>query len=57
MRLAAHRWAAKLPRKQPYAASSHRPSVITDERFNRLAAAAGGDEFVRKVIAAVQKTV
>ena len=54
VRLAAHRWAAKLSRTQPYAASSHHPSVITDERFNRLAAAAG-DEFVRKVIAAVQK--
>ena len=57
VRLAAHRWAAKLPRTKPYAASpSHCPSVITDERFNRLAAAAaGGDGFVRKVIAAVQK--
>ena len=56
VRLAAHRWAAKLPRTKPAAASpSHCPSVITDERFNRLAAGSGGDEFVRSVIVAVQK--
>ena len=55
VRLAAHRWAAKLPRTQPYAASpSHCPSAITDERFNRLAAATA-DEFVKEVIAAVQE--
>ena len=55
VRLAAHLVAAKLPRTQPYTSSpSHRPPALSDERFNRLATATD-DEFVRKVIAGVQK--
>ena len=55
VRLAAHLVAKKLPRTQPYASnSSHRPPALSDERFNRLATATD-DEFVRKVIAGVQK--
>ena len=54
VRLAVHAMAAKLPRTQPYDNPSHRPPALSDERFNRMAAATD-DEFVRKVIAAVQE--
>ena len=54
VRLAVYAVAAKLPRTQPYGNSSHRPPALSDERFNRMAAATD-DEFVRKVIAAVQE--
>lgn len=54
VRLAVHDVAAKLPRTEPYAGSSHRPPAFSNERFNRLAVATD-DEFVRKVIAGVQK--
>ena len=46
---------AILPRTQPYSGnSSHRPPAVSDERFDRLAAAAA-DEFVRKVITETQE--
>ena len=54
VRLAVYAVAAKLPRTQPYGNSSHRPPALSDERFNRMAVATD-DEFVRKVIAAVQE--
>ena len=55
VRLAVHAVQAELPWTQPYPGnSSHRPPALSNERFDRMAAATD-DEFVRKVIAEVQQ--
>ena len=55
VRLAVDAVKAILPRTQPYSGNaSHRPPAVSDERFERLVAAAA-DEFVRKVITETQE--
>ena len=55
VRLAVDAVKAILPRTQPYSGNpSHRPPAVSDERFDRLAAAAK-DEFAREVIAEIQR--